>query len=167
MFEVSHTAVATQLLERCRAQGLRIVTAESCTGGLVAALLTSIPGASQVFEAGMVTYSNDAKTLLIGVADDIVRTHGAVSEETARAMADGALLTVGRASLALAVTGIAGPDGGTATKPVGLIHIAAARRHRPTLHRKLLLGNAGREAIRIHSVAEAVELGLAQTLGEP
>ena len=104
-----------------------VATAESCTGGLVAAALTAIPGSSDVFERGFVTYSNSAKSEMLGVPYWLIERHGAVSEDVARAMAGGAL-THSQASLAVAVTGIAGPDGGTAEKPVGLVHFAAGRR---------------------------------------
>lgn len=150
---------AERLIAACRARRLRLATAESCTGGLVAGLITSIAGASDVFDAGYVTYSNAAKTAAIGVPEDLIRAHGAVSEETARAMAEGALAAAG-ADLALAVTGIAGPAGGTAAKPVGLVHVAAARRGRPTLHRRLLFGDRDRETIRLAAAAAALALGL-------
>ncbi len=159
--------LATSLLEACRASRLKLVTAESCSGGLVAAVITSVAGASDVFEAGFVTYSNTAKTEMIGVAASLIVGHGAVSEETARAMAEGAIEVMG-ADIGLAVTGIAGPGGGSAAKPVGLVHIAAARRQFPTLHKKLLLGDIGREEIRLRSVAEILALGVAQAaIGSP
>ncbi|MBC8037429.1 MAG: nicotinamide-nucleotide amidohydrolase family protein [Rhizobiales bacterium] len=161
MFDSSLTAKAAELLDACRVRHLKLATAESCTGGLVAGVITSIAGASDVFEAGFVTYSNSAKTKLVGVPAKLIEAYGAVSEETARAMADGAIQATG-ADIALAVTGIAGPGGGSAEKPVGLVHIAAARRGGPTLHRKLMLGDLGREEIRLRSVAEALALGLAQ-----
>lgn len=133
----------------------------------MAALITSIPGASDVFEAGFVAYSNAAKTKLIGIPAPIIATHGAVSEETARAMAEGAIKVTG-AHIGLAVTGIAGPGGGGAGKPVGLVHIAAARRGLSTLHRKLMLGDLGRAEIRLRSVAEVLALGIAQAaMGAP
>ena len=112
-----------------------IVTAESCTGGLLAAALTDVPGASQAFDRGFVTYSNAAKFDSARGPDALIEQHGAVSEEVARAMAEGALHETG-AGVAIAVTGIAGPDGGTQEKPVGLVHFAAARRGAPTLTRK-------------------------------
>lgn len=161
IFDSSLTAKAAELLDACRVRHLKLATAESCTGGLVAGVITSIAGASDVFEAGFVTYSNSAKTKLVGVPAKLIEAYGAVSEETARAMADGAIQATG-ADIALAVTGIAGPGGGSAEKPVGLVHIAAARRGGPTLHRKLMLGDLGREEIRLRSVAEALALGLAQ-----
>ena len=161
IFEPALEAKAAALLAACRVHGLKLTAAESCTGGLVSGVLTAIPGASEVFEAGFVTYSNAAKTTAIGVDAAIIRRHGAVSEATARAMAEGALAAAG-ADLALAVTGIAGPAGGTAEKPVGLVHIAVARRGFATRHRKLLLGDQPREIIRLRSVGEVLDLGLAQ-----
>lgn len=167
MFGSALAAKAVELIEACRKRRLKLATAESCTGGLVAGVITSIAGASDVFEAGFVTYSNDAKALLIGVATGIIQTHGAVSEATARAMAEATLGTVACADIALAVTGIAGPGGGSAEKPVGLVHIAAARRGCSTLHRKLLLGDPGREEIRLRTVAEILALGLTQASIDP
>ena len=123
---------AEALLAAARAQGLRIVTAESCTGGLVAALLTEIAGSSDVVERGYVTYSNAAKTSAIGVPAELIAAHGAVSEPVARAMAAGALAASG-AELSVAVTGVAGPGGGSAEKPVGLVWFATARAGQPVL----------------------------------
>lgn len=113
------------MLDRSRRAGSRIATAESCTGGLVAASLTDIAGSSDVFDRGFVTYSNGAKADLLGVPDTLIEEHGAVSPEVARAMASGALAH-SRAGLSVAITGIAGPGGGTAEKPVGLVHFATA-----------------------------------------
>ena len=161
IFADSLTAQARELLETCRVRHLKLAAAESCTGGLLAGVITSIAGASDVFEAGFVTYSNHAKVTLIGVPAQLLDAHGAVSEETARAMAEGTIAVAGT-DIALAITGIAGPDGGSIEKPVGLVHIAAARRNGPTLHRKLLLGDHGREEIRLRSVSEVLTLGLVQ-----
>ena len=148
---------AADLLAACRAKGLKLATAKSCTGGLIAAILTEVAGSSDVFERGFVTYSNDAKTELIGVPADLIRTHGAVSEEVARAMAEGVLLHA-RVEIAVSVTGVAGPGGGSAAKPVGLVHFGAARRGRPSLHRERRFGDLERRAIRLASVAEAFGL---------
>lgn len=150
-------ADAAALLEAARARGEKIVTAESCTGGLVAATLTAIPGSSDVFERGFITYSNSAKSELLGVPFWLIERHGAVSEEVARAMAGGAL-GHSRADLAVAVTGIAGPGGGTAEKPVGLVHFAAMRRDTPVVHDKVLFGDLGRAEIRRLSVEKALAL---------
>jgi nicotinamide-nucleotide amidase len=134
-----------------------IATAESCTGGLVAALLTEIPGSSAVVERGFVTYSNEAKVELLGVSPALIATHGAVSEAVARAMADGALAR-SRAQVAVAITGVAGPSGGTATKPVGLVHLAIAIAGGGTRHSERRYGDVGREAVRLHAVADAIRL---------
>ena len=150
-------AQAAILLETCRSCGDTIVTAESCTGGLVAATLTAIPGSSDVFERGFVTYSNAAKSEMLGVPFWLIERHGAVSEDVARAMAGGALLH-SRASLAVAVTGIAGPDGGTQEKPVGLVYFAAGRRAAPMQSERVEFGDLGRAEIRRRSVERALSL---------
>ena len=163
MFPPHLTIRAAALLERCRAAGLKIATAESCTGGLVAGLLTEIPGSSAVVERGFVVYSNEAKEDLLNVPAATIRTHGAVSEATARAMAEGAL-RASLADLAVSVTGVAGPDGGTAEKPVGLVHFACARRGKPTVAREERFGAIGREAVRLASVRVGLDL-LAAAVG--
>ncbi|MCA3560933.1 MAG: CinA family protein [Aestuariivirga sp.] len=151
------TARAGELIARCRAKHLMLATVESCTGGLIAGLITSVPGSSDVLDCGFVTYSNVAKTRMVGVPADLVTRHGAVSEEVARAMAEGALSHC-PADIAVAVTGVAGPGGGTALKPVGLVHCAAARRGFATVHRELRLDDVGRDAVRIGTVRVAVEM---------
>ena len=145
--------------ERAR---LKIVTAESCTGGLVAALLTDIAGSSSVFERGFVTYSNKAKEEMLGVPGDVLADFGAVSEPVARMMAEGALAN-SRANIAVSITGVAGPGGGTRMKPVGTVHLACARENRAVLHEMLQLGDIGREGIRMASVEAALNLIQAQT----
>jgi nicotinamide-nucleotide amidase len=145
---------ATTLLELCRSKRLRIVTAESCTGGLIAATLTEIPGSSDVVERGFVTYSNEAKQEMLGVPAATLRQFGAVSRETAEAMASGALAHAS-AELAVSVTGIAGPGGGSPEKPVGLVHFAAASRDGRLIHRERRFGDIGRAQVRQVSVAEA------------
>ena len=157
--------LARALLDLCRAKRLTIATAESCTGGLVAAMLTEIPGSSDVFERGFVTYSNAAKSEMLGVPFWLIERHGAVSEDVARAMAGGAL-THSQASLAVSVTGIAGPDGGTAEKPVGLVHFAAGRRDQPMLHERVVFGEIGRAEIRRRSVERALSLVRALLRGD-
>jgi nicotinamide-nucleotide amidase len=149
--------MARDVVLSCKANALKVATAESCTGGLVAAALTEIPGSSAVLDRGFVTYSNGAKDELLGVPAELIAAKGAVSEEVARAMAMGALLR-SDADLAVAITGIAGPDGGTAEKPVGLVHFAGARRGRPVLHRVQRFGDAGRAVIRLNSVREALRI---------
>ena len=126
------------LLELCRAAGLMVATVESCTGGLLAGALTSIAGSSDVVERGLVTYTNEAKTELASVPAELIEAHGAVSEEVARAMAKGGLAN-SRADIAVGITGVAGPGGGSEKKPVGLVHIAAARRGGATLHRRCVV----------------------------
>ena len=148
---------AEAVLALCRAKGLTVATAESCTGGLVAGALTDIAGSSDVLERGFVTYSNAAKCSMLGVPAALIEAHGAVSEPVARAMAEGALWH-SPAALAVAVTGIAGPGGGTDTKPVGLVHLAAAVRDAPVSHERLLLGDIGRGEIRRESVRRALAL---------
>jgi nicotinamide-nucleotide amidase len=172
MFSPDLLARAEKLLANARAKGLKIATAESCTGGLVAGLLTEIPGSSDVFSCGFVTYSNQAKQDLLGVPADLLEKHGAVSEPVARAMASGAL---GKAQLSVAITGIAGPGGGSAEKPVGLVHFAAARRsidqaerseavracdqnNETVVHRECRFGDIGRSEVRLKSVETALDL---------
>jgi nicotinamide-nucleotide amidase len=149
--------LAETLLQRCREAKLMLATAESCTGGLIAATLTEIAGSSDVVERGFVTYSNDAKIYAIGVPAEIVAGHGAVSEPVARAMAEGALRK-SKADIAIACTGIAGPGGGTATKPVGLVHIAVAAHGQETMHQRMTYGDIGRAAVRNATVEDALTL---------
>jgi nicotinamide-nucleotide amidase len=149
-------AAAVRILELCRTRKLKLATAESCTGGLIAAALTEISGSSDVLERGWVTYSNAAKEQDLGVPTETLRRFGAVSAEVARAMAEGAIKKSG-VDLALAVTGIAGPTGGTVDKPIGLVHIAASG-PRGTLTRELHLGDIGRSEVRRQSVLAAFAL---------
>ena len=135
-------------------RGWRLATAESCTGGWIAKVLTDVAGSSQWFDGGVVAYSNAAKTELLGVPTETLAVHGAVSEETARAMADGARRRFA-VDLAVAVTGIAGPGGGTPDKPVGTVHFAWAAPDRVMAARRIFVG--GREAVRRHTVALALE----------
>jgi nicotinamide-nucleotide amidase len=148
---------AADLIALCRSRGLKAATAESCTGGLLAGLLTEIPGSSAVLERGFVVYSNESKRDLLGVGEDVLRDHGAVSAEAARAMASGALRN-SRADIALAVTGIAGPDGGAPEKPVGLVHFALADRRDDGAAIERRYGNIGRAAIRMAALATALDL---------
>jgi nicotinamide-nucleotide amidase len=150
-------ALAATVLTEAKAKGLHIATAESCTGGLIAGLLTEIPGSSDVVDRGFVTYSNNAKIEAIGVPEALIATHGAVSEPVARAMAEGTIRHA-RAELAVAVTGIAGPGGGTAEKPVGLVHIAAARESGQTLQEEHRFGDIGRCQVRLKTVEAALRL---------
>lgn len=148
---------ATALLDLCRRNNLRIATAESCTGGLIAATLTEIPGSSDVVDRGFVTYSNEAKQAMLGVPAATLQQFGAVSRETAEAMAQGALGHA-IAELAVSVTGIAGPGGGSPDKPVGLVHFAAASRRGQLIHRECRFGDIGRSHVRLASVAEALAM---------
>jgi nicotinamide-nucleotide amidase len=148
---------AAALIALCRARRFKVATAESCTGGLVAGLLTEIPGSSAVLERGFVVYSNDAKRELLGVPASTLAAFGAVSEQTARAMAQGAILH-SQADFAVAITGIAGPDGGTAEKPVGLVHFACAQRTSAVVALEKRYGALSRTAIRMASVATALDL---------
>ena len=155
MIDAAVLAQAEQVLAACRAAGLRLATAESCTGGLVAGALTAIAGSSDVVECGFVTYSNAAKTALLGVPAGLIASVGAVSEAVARQMAEGALARSG-ADLAVAVTGVAGPGGGSAEKPVGLVWFGLAGRGPTLALRHVFAGD--RAAVRRQSVAEALRL---------
>ncbi len=152
-------ALAARLLAACRAKELKLATAESCTGGLIAGALTEIAGSSDVFERGFVTYSNDAKSASLGVPAEMIAGRGAVSEHVARAMAEGALRK-SLADIAIACTGIAGPGGGSHGKPVGLVHIAVARGDGVTFHSEKRYGELGRGAVRQATVRDALLMAL-------
>ena len=156
MIDAVILAQAAALLERCKAAGLMVATAESCTGGLIAATLTAIGGSSAVVDRGFVTYSNAAKTELVGVPMALIEAHGAVSEAVARAMAEGALAR-SRAQLAVGVTGVAGPGGSSADKPVGLVWFGCARDGQPTITAHHIFPG-DRTAIRRATVAEALAM---------
>ena len=144
---------AASLLDACRACGIRLATAESCTGGLIAAALTAIPGSSDVVDRGFIAYSNEAKTELVGVPAELIARDGAVSEDVARAMAAGALAR-SRADIAVSVTGLAGPGGGSFEKPVGLVWLGLAQRDRAVAaERHIFPGD--RTAVRAAAVAQA------------
>lgn len=151
-------ALAFDVLNACRRAGLMVATAESCTGGLVAGALTAIPGSSDVVDRGFVTYSNEAKMDMLGVPEALLRAFGAVSEPVARAMAEGALAR-SRAQIAVSITGVAGPGGGTPDKPVGLVHFGLARKDKPTIatHR---IFPGDRDAVRRQSVQQALTMVL-------
>lgn len=156
---------AQAVLDFCRANDFTLATAESCTGGLVAAYLTHIAGASDIFERGFVSYSNEAKAELLGVDAQMIAEHGAVSRQVALAMAAGALWR-SKANLAVSVTGVAGPGGGSADKPVGLVHFAIAKRVSASreqldfsaLHHEENFGDIGRAEVREESVATAFRM---------
>ncbi len=164
MFSAEQLSAAQEVLDACRTAGLKLAVAESCTGGLIAACLTAVAGSSDVVERGFVTYTNEAKHDMLGVDTALIKTAGAVSEDVARAMAEGAL-ALSSAQIAVAVTGIAGPDGGTADKPVGLVHIAAVRDGGDgggddggeTLHQRHQF-EGDRAAVRAQSVTAALEM---------
>lgn len=157
MPEPDLVAAATRVLDACKSQGKLVATAESCTGGLVAGALTEIAGSSAVVDRGFVTYSNEAKMDMLGVTSATLDHHGAVSRETAEEMAHGALKH-SRADYAVAITGIAGPGGGSAGKPVGLVHFAAQARDGRKIHREKHYGEIGRRSVRANSVAEALAM---------
>jgi nicotinamide-nucleotide amidase len=156
MFDAQITARAVAVLDACRERRLTVATIESCTGGLVAGALTAVPGSSDVVSGGLVTYSNAAKTALAGVPSQLIDSHGAVSEPVARAMAQGGRTRLDT-SLAVAVTGVAGPSGGSAAKPVGLVHFACAS-PAGTAHRVERFGPLSRDEIRRLSVLVALDM---------
>jgi nicotinamide-nucleotide amidase len=149
--------MARRVLEVCRKNGLRVATAESCTGGLVAGTLTEIAGSSDVVDRGFVTYSNEAKQAMLGVPASTLKRYGAVSSQTAAAMAKGALKN-SLADIAVSITGIAGPGGGSKEKPVGLVYFGAARRGGKRLAQRRLYGDIGRSRVRALSVAQALTM---------
>ncbi len=155
MFTDKHYKQACELLEACKGRRLKLVSAESCTGGLLSALLTEIAGSSAVFECGFVTYSNESKINLLGVDTALIENHGAVSAEVASAMATGAISKT-NADIAIAITGIAGPSGGTKEKPVGLVYIAAGRKDSISCEENIFSGT--RQQIRAASVDKALEM---------
>ena len=157
MFSLALLDRAGALVKICRDRRIVLASAESCTGGLLAALLTEISGAADVLDRGLVTYSNAAKHELLGVPEDVIAEHGAVSPQTALAMASGAL-SRSHADLAIAVTGIAGPTGGSPAKPVGLVHFGLARRGGRLLTVEKRYGDVGRSNVRLQAVEEAMRL---------
>jgi nicotinamide-nucleotide amidase len=164
------TAAAAILIKLCAERNLTIATAESCTGGLVAGALTDIAGSSAVLDRGYVTYSNAAKQQMLGVPAATLKQYGAVSRQTAEAMARGALVK-SKVDLAVSITGIAGPGGGSAEKPVGLVHFAAASRDGTSMHTAMRYGDIGRAEVRHKSVLQALrmlmELAEAETAARP
>lgn len=148
---------AKRLLDICKRKNLLVATAESCTAGLVAGTLTEVPGTSSILDRGFVTYSNQAKEDMLGVSPVTLKAHGAVSRETAEEMARGALAHA-PVDLAVSITGIAGPDGGSAEKPVGLVHFGAASRSGQFVHAEKRFGNIGRADVRKQSVLQAFRM---------
>ena len=161
MIDTETRALSVRVLDACRARKWMVATAESCTGGLVAGALTEIAGSSNVVDRGFVTYSNAAKMAMLGVPEPTLRQHGAVSRQTALAMASGALARAD-VHLTIAITGIAGPGGGSSEKPVGLVHLAVATRDGGLIHREKRYGDIGRSEIRRLSVIEALSMLLEQ-----
>ena len=157
MFGSALRGSAQNLLGELAARSLMMVTAESCTGGLISALLTELPGSSAVVERAYVTYSNEAKIQCLGVPQGMLDAHGAVSQPVAIAMAEGAIEN-SNAQVSIAVTGIAGPGGETPGKPVGLVHIAAAHQDLPTQHQEYRFGHIGRSEVRLAAVRAAIDL---------
>ncbi|QWW69414.1 CinA family protein [Rhizobium sp. WYJ-E13] len=157
LFPADITAMTESIIRDFTAAGLMVSTAESCTGGLIAGALTEISGSSAVIDRGFVTYTNTAKMQMLGVQEETLARFGAVSEETARQMVHGALFR-SRADLAVAVTGIAGPSGGSPEKPVGLVHLAAKSRSGKLIHRKVLYGDIGRTEIRLATIRTALQM---------
>jgi len=158
MFSLEIETNARLLVDEARERSLRIVTAESCTGGLVSAAITGVSGSSDIFDRGLITYSNRAKQDLLGIAGDLIADYGAVSEPVARMMAEGALEN-SNAHVAVAITGVAGPTGGTEMKPVGLVHFATARANQSVMHRvERFDSDLGREQIQMAAVQIALEM---------
>ncbi len=157
MFTPELLQASRDLVAALRAAKIKLATAESCTGGLIAALLTEIPGSSVVFDRGFVTYSNEAKVEAIGVRRALIDKHGAVSPEVAVAMAEG-VLAHSKADVAIAVTGVAGPGGGTDDKPVGLVYLSVLRRGQDPITKEYRFGVASRTSIRLAAVGEGLSL---------
>jgi nicotinamide-nucleotide amidase len=159
-------SIAEKTIDALRAKGWKLATAESCTGGMVAAAITDVAGSSDVFDRGFVTYSNSAKSEMLGVEPALIETFGAVSSEVAKAMAEGAL-TFSKAQISVAITGVAGPGGGSAEKPVGLVHFAVAILGRPTVHSEMRFGDVGRLEVRDRSRDFALQSALDQLTALP
>ena len=157
MFPLEIQTLARLLVDECRERRLRVVAAESCTGGLVSAAITAVAGASEMFDRGLISYSNRAKQDLLGISGDMLADYGAVSEPVARMMAEGALEN-SNAHVSIAITGVAGPTGGTELKPVGLVHFATARANQSVMHRVERFGDIGREDIQLGAVQIALEM---------
>ncbi len=165
MFSREIIDLATEVIKRCESRGLTVSTTESCTGGLIGGALTEIAGSSAVFLSGFVTYANEAKRDLVGVAQTMLDEHGAVSEPVARAMAEGGLKK-SDADICVACSGVAGPTGGTEDKPVGMVHMACAREGVDTIHLEKRYGDIGRSNVREQTVIDALELILRQADNE-
>jgi nicotinamide-nucleotide amidase len=160
MFPIDLIALSNNLINTCREQNIKIATAESCTGGLIAGCLTSVSGSSDVFDRSFITYTNESKVSMLGVSLNTIMIYGAVSEPVAKQMCEGALKKA-PVQLTVATTGIAGPNGGTPDKPVGMVQIASAFLHKPTIS-ECYEFEGGRDAIRISSIIKAIEMMLKQ-----
>lgn len=160
VFNQSLCEKANAILGACKAHGVKLATVESCTGGLLSAILTELPGSSAMFTHGFITYANEAKSEMVGVDAALIDAHGAVSEPVARAMAEGALKNAS-ADLAIAITGIAGPDGGSEAKPVGTVHFGCAMKGKATIHRQERF-SGDRSAVRLAAVAMALDMIVAE-----
>ena len=161
MFTTKLKKLAIKLISACREKNIKIASAESCTGGLIAGCITSVAGSSDVFERGFNTYSNEAKSELLSIPIDVITSNGAVSKATAIAMCEGALKNA-PVQLTISVTGIAGPGGGTIEKPVGTVYMASARAGKSTIEKSYLF-NGNRDQIRLYTIEKALELMLSQT----
>jgi nicotinamide-nucleotide amidase len=159
-------SIAAKVVDALRIKGWKLATAESCTGGMVAAAITDVAGSSDVFDRGFVTYSNLSKAEMLGVVPALVATHGAVSSQVAKAMSEGALL-YSKAQISVAITGIAGPGGGTEEKPVGLVHFSVAANGLPTALSEVRFGDIGRSQIRAMASDYALKLVLDQLSALP
>lgn len=157
MFSEDDLNLASRVLDSCREKGMRIVTVESCTGGLLSALLTSIPGSSDVVERGFITYSNESKSDVVGVPPLTINTHGAVSAEVAKTMAQGALIHAD-GDISIAITGIAGPDGGTDEKPVGLVHFGSTKFSLEDPYHAEEVFKGDRQSVRLQACRKALTI---------
>ena len=159
-------SIVVEVIELLRTKGWKLATAESCTGGIVAAAMTDVAGSSDVFDRGFVTYSNLSKAEMLGVVPALIATHGAVSSQVARAMAEGALL-YSKAQISVAITGVAGPGGGSTEKPVGLVHFSVSTNGLPTAHTEMKFGDVGRSQVRSKARDSALQMVLDQLKALP
>ena len=159
-------SIVVEVIELLRTKGWKLATAESCTGGIVAAAMTDVAGSSDVFDRGFVTYSNLSKAEMLGVVPALIATHGAVSSQVARAMAEGALL-YSKAQISVAITGVAGPGGGSTEKPVGLVQLSVATNGLPTAHIEMKFGDVGRSQVRSKARDSALQMVLDQLKALP
>jgi nicotinamide-nucleotide amidase len=159
-------SIVVEVIKLLRTKGWKLATAESCTGGMVAAAITDVAGSSDVFDRGFITYSNLSKAEMLGVVPALIATHGAVSPQVARAMSEGALL-YSKAQISVAITGVAGPGGGSTEKPVGLVHFSVAANGLPTAHSEIKFGDIGRSQVRAKARDSALQMVLDQLKALP